>query len=198
MSDFIALLLAAGRGIRFDPSGAMLKLIQPAQSGPHRGTPIAEAAARNLREAGLDVVAVVRSDDAPAQRALRDALVRAGCTVLPNPNADDGMGTSLACGVSHAPDAAGWVVALADMPAIAPATIAAVVSGLRDGHLTVAPAHRGQRGHPVGFGRALFAELVALSGDVGARDILNRHPPHLIAVDDAAVLLDIDTPASLQ
>lgn len=198
VADLVAILLAAGRGTRFDPSGARLKLLQPVPSGPHKGALIAVAAARNLGATGLAVLAVVRDDDTSEARALREALAREGCALLVNPAADAGMGGSLALGVAHAREAAGWIVALADMPAIAPDTIARVAAELRRGGTTVAPAFNGQRGHPVGFAASLADELIALSGDSGAREVLRRHPPQLVAVDDPGVLLDIDTPASLQ
>ncbi|MEF9943630.1 MAG: nucleotidyltransferase family protein, partial [Burkholderiaceae bacterium] len=54
--------------------------------------------------------------------------------------------------------------------------------------------HAGRRGHPVGFAAALGAELIALTGEAGAREVLARHPPQSIEVKDAGVLLDVDTP----
>jgi len=106
------------------------------------------------------------------------------------------MGHSLACGVRARSSAAGWVIALADMPAVSPATIVAVRDALARGYPSAAPVHRGQRGHPVGFGRACRTELLALTGDAGARGVLAAHPPLLIEVDDPGCLLDIDAPAA--
>ena len=53
--------------------------------------------------------------------------------------------------------------------------------------------HRGRRGHPVGFSAELYSELVALQGDEGARRILARYPSQAIEIDDAGVLVDVDT-----
>ena len=97
---------------------------------------------------------------------------RAGARVVVCADAAEGMGASLACGVrecGRCPDAQGWVVALADMPWMAPATIARVADALRRGAGIAAPTHRGTRGHPVGFGAAISRELAALSGDEGAQ-----------------------------
>jgi molybdenum cofactor cytidylyltransferase len=90
-------------------------------------------------------------------------------------------------------------VALADMPWIAPATIAMVATRIAGGVSLVAPAHGGRRGHPVGFGRAHYAALSSLRGDEGARSIVAAHADalQLIDVDDAAVLLDVDRPDDL-
>lgn len=188
----VALLLAAGLGTRFDPSGRSLKLLQPTLTGPHAGLPIVQAAARALAAAGLRRFAVVRPPDHPHQPELHALLSREGCELLICAQAAEGMGASIACGVRATADADGWIVALGDMPMIAPATIEAVAAALRAGHATVAPSHRGQRGHPVGFAASCRQELMRLQGDRGARELLVAQPPHLIEVDDAGVLADID------
>ena len=187
-------LLAAGIGRRYDPSGARLKLLEAAPSGLHAGTPIAAAALRNLRAAIADVLVVVRPADCAAQRELRQLLAAEDAQLVNCPEADAGLGHSLACGVRARRDAAGWVIALADMPAVSPATIVAVRDAIASGHAAAAPTHRGQRGHPVGFSRACLDALLSLSGDAGARSVLAAHEPLLIEVDDPGCLLDIDTP----
>jgi molybdenum cofactor cytidylyltransferase len=192
----VGVLLAAGRGHRYDPSGARLKLLQPAPRGRFAGQPVAVAAAHALRPAVDELIAVVAPlDQGAPQAALHASLADAGCRLVINPHADDGQGSSIACGVAAAPQAAGWLIALADMPAVAPATAQAVAAALRAGHPTAAPWHADRRGHPVGFGHALAADLLALSGDAGARSVLLRHPPHAVPVDDPGCLLDFDTPA---
>lgn len=196
MGDLVGLLLAAGSGRRFDPSGQRLKLLERAPIGPHAGQPLAVAAARNLRAALSEVVAVVRAVDSDAQRTLHALLAAEGCRLVVCAGADQGMGASLACGVQASADAAGWVVALADMPAIEPGSVRAVAQALRDGYATVAPFLGARRGHPVGFARALYAELAALDGDEGARSVLAAHPPYPVAVADRGVVLDLDTPES--
>ena len=188
----VALLLAAGRGTRFDPGGGALKLLAPAPVGPHVGQPLALAAALNLRAALPVVVAVVRPADLPQQRTLHALLRDAGCRLAINESADRGIGSSIATGVRATPDAAGWLIALADMPAVATSTIGAVAQALADGAATAAPVHAGRRGHPVGFGAGLRNELQALTGDEGARHILAAHPPRIIDVDDSGCLLDLD------
>lgn len=198
MKTIAGILLAAGAGARFDPTGARLKLLQPAPAGAHAGRPLAVAAALNMKAAVDEVVAVVRPIDGEPQRALHAALAQAGCRLAVCERAAEGMGASLACGVRATSDAAGWLVALADMPAIAPATIAAVTQALRAGHATAAPFVGERRGHPVGFSRACFEELARLTGDAGARSVLATHPPFRVEVGDPGALLDIDSPIDLK
>lgn len=193
-APIVGLLLAAGIGRRFDPSGARLKLLAPAPAGAGAGLPLAVAAARTRRAALPDVHVVVRPAATPTQQRLHALLAAEGCRLVVCDSADRGMGASLACGVHATRNAAGWIVALADMPAVRASTIAQVLAALERGAVTAAPRFAGTRGHPVGFSRACFGELAVLDADEGARSVLRAHPPVLIDVDDPGCLLDIDLP----
>ena len=137
----------------------------------------------------------------PAADALRTALEAEGCAILESADTSRGLGASLAAGVRHARDADGWIVALGDMPFIAPQTFRAVAEALRQGAVIAAPMHRGSnaRGHPVGFSRSLYEELAALDGDEGARAVIQRHRAGvaLIVVDDPGITRDVDRPSDL-
>ena len=183
------LLLAAGRGTRFDPHGQQNKLLAPLPDG----TPIARAAAHTMLAVLPRVIAIVR----PGAEALAHLLNEVGCEVVFAADAERGMGASLAAGVHASAEADGWVVALADMPWILPATVEAVARKLGEGAPIVAPVHRGQRGHPVGFGGVHGEALAALDGDTGARSLLASPDLTTIAVDDPGVLADVDTPGDL-
>ncbi|MSP97223.1 MAG: nucleotidyltransferase family protein [Betaproteobacteria bacterium] len=186
--EICAILLAAGSGSRFGGD----KLLHPLVDA----TPIGVQAARNLLAAVPDVVAVVRPGDFP----LADLLEQEGCYVTVCPHAARGMGASLAHGVAARRGADGWVIALADMPLIKSATIAAIVHELAAGRSLVAPAYQGQRGHPVGLGKRFGAQLLALDGDAGARDIIAAHQSELVLVecDDPGMLQDIDRREDLE
>jgi molybdenum cofactor cytidylyltransferase len=183
-----AILLAAGRGTRFGED----KLVHAMPDG----VPIAVHAARNLRAAGLHVTAVVRPD----ARQLAALLKAEGCDVTPCADAASGMGHSLAHGVRASAHASGWVVALGDMPSIRPATIRRVAEAIANGSGIAAPALHGERGHPVGFAARHYAELSRLTGDAGARSVMQRHRDEveLIACDDPGVVYDIDRKADME
>jgi molybdenum cofactor cytidylyltransferase len=183
----VAILLAAGAGTRFGGE----KLLHPLEDG----VAIAAHAARNLLAATPDVIAVVRWGDFP----LYDMLEQEGCQVTMFQGAARGMGASMAHGVAQARGADGWVVALADMPRIRSDTVKSVITALQQGALIAAPVHKGERGHPVGFGAALRDELLALDGDQGARAVVERHRDsvQLIECDDPGVLFDVDRKSDL-
>jgi molybdenum cofactor cytidylyltransferase len=181
ISNIVGVLLAAGRGERFGSHKLLARLPD--------GTAIGVAAGRNLIDALPNCVAVLR----PGDEILASLLAAEGLRIVVNPNADGGMGTSLACGVAAA-EANGWVIALADMPAIRPATIQAVAEAIAAGAELAAPVFHGERGHPIGFARRFRAALTALDGDRGGRDILAQYSKELrlIEVEDPGVLVDID------
>ena len=190
----VGILLAAGRGARF--GGAKLLARIPASShGVTGGTVVGAAAAIHMMAALNEVVAVVR----PGDSVLQHAVESTGARIVVCDRADDGMGTSLACAAASVADADGWIVALADMPWIAPASIAAVADALQGGAEIAAPSYRGQRGHPVGFAKAHYAALTRLTGDEGAKTILaaHRESVQLIEVTDGGVLRDVDAPGDL-
>lgn len=183
----VGVLLAAGIGQRFGGDKLMHRLPD--------GTPMAVAAAANLRPACDHVVAVLRPD----HDQLASSLAAVGCEIILCFEADRGMGHSLAAGVRAAADAAGWIVVLGDMPFIATSSYRAVATCLQAGASLVATQYRGQRGHPVGFARVWLPELSAMTGDKGGRMILEKHRQHMILcpVEDPGVILDIDCRADL-
>ncbi|MBT9498710.1 MAG: nucleotidyltransferase family protein [Zoogloea sp.] len=187
MAQIVGLLLAAGQGRRFGSD----KLLHPLDDG----TPLAVVSARKLKEACPRAIAVLR----PEQSTLAALLVAAGLEVVICPEASAGMGHSLAAGVAASLEAAGWLVTLADMPFVQVATLRSVVDVLNAGAALAAPFFKGQRGHPVAFAARWRDQLLALTGDEGARAIVGNNRGLLSRIDtaDAGVLRDVDTPQDL-
>jgi len=181
----VGILLAAGYSTRFGSNKLLHRLAD--------GSLVAARAAGTLIEALPRSIAVVR----PGVPEVEAALRAQGLEVTVCPNARAGMGASLAYAVQCAGDAQGYVIALADMPFIMPATIRAVADRLRAGEPLVAPRYAGERGHPVGFSARYRAELLTLTGDQGARDLIRRDPVTLFNVSDPGVIQDIDVPSDL-
>lgn len=180
------ILLAAGAGRRF--GGSVPKLLS--------GTPplILQTLAR-LR-AGLapdtPILAVVR----PESSELHARLTSEGVDVTICASADGGMGNSLSHACAMVANDRPLIVALGDMPAIAPATLTAVQAALLQGNASlVQPQWQGRRGHPVGFHPRWLPALRSLQGEPGARGLLRTHADELqtLPVDDPGILLDIDT-----
>ena len=91
----------------------------------------------------------------------------------------------------------GLLVWPVDYPHVRSGTAAAVVSAfLRSEKAMVLPVHKGRRGHPVVFGRAVFDELLSADPEIGPRAVVRAGRERVLEVDvdDAAILEDIDTP----
>ncbi len=187
MGGLVGLLLAAGRSRRFGSDKLLYRLPD--------GRSLVQASLAPLSAAAERTLVLVRPGPSP----LHAHLVAEGIPYLEVPEADLGMGTTLAYGIRATAEAGGWLVGLADMPCIDPATAVRIAHALRCGARMAAPVHLGRRGHPVGFAAACYAELAALHGDQGARALLHGPwaPLEVIEVDDPGCLLDIDTPQDL-
>jgi molybdenum cofactor cytidylyltransferase len=181
-SEIVGILLAAGASSRFGGN----KLLYPLDNGMAVGV----AAAQRLIAVIPKSLAVVK----PSDDTLPPLLAAQGLSIVVNDRAREGLGSSLACGIAAAPEAKGWVVALADMPLIQAATIELVVNRLRNGAAIVAPVYNGRRGHPVGFSERFFKELTHLQTDRGARDLLKQYADilDLVEVGDRGILMDLD------
>lgn len=190
----VGLLLAAGRGRRFDANAPGRKLREVLN-----GQSVAMHALTALAQSVDTVVVAVR--DANDGFAV-DAESRGALVVCP-PDADSGMGHSLAHAanavVARYPSALTWVIALADMPWVRAETIRALVEASRLHDCIMQPRHNGLPGNPVVFPARFSSELERCEGDVGARVVLRAHASEcrMLDVDDAGVLRDVDVPGDL-
>lgn len=182
-----AILLAAGSSRRF---GGQKLLV------PWRGRPLFEHALDALTASPAiaeTIVVVPPGFAAPPERPR--------CRFIVNPDHEEGMASSLRAGVRAAPEGAdAYLVALADMPRITPELIAALIARYRAaGRQIVVPVHRGRRGHPVMLSSELRQPLLAIAGDVGAREIIRAHPEWVgeFETGDGAVVFDVDVPGDL-
>ncbi len=183
MSGFpVGLLLAAGSSRRFGSN----KLLYPVRNG----TPMLLLAAQQLVSVLPDSIIVINQQLLP----YREPLQQLGLQVVVNEQAQQGMGSSIACGVRASEAATGWLITLADMPYLKTQTIQRLVARLSRGAAIVAPVIGQQRGHPVGFCQDYKAALLALHDDIGARQIIADHQQQLelVVTDDPGIIRDVD------
>ena len=188
--QFDAIVLAAGSGTRFGGG----KLLAPWGAGVLLHGALAAARAAPVRTV---TVVVGAGAEAVADAARRfDPGVR---VVLAHDHAE-GMGASLRAGISSLPaDCAGAFVFLGDMPRVPTAVLAPMAEAVRAGAVASAPMFEGRRGNPVLLASALFSRLLALTGDAGARGVLQGLGEGLAVVlsPDDGVLFDVDRPEDL-
>jgi molybdenum cofactor cytidylyltransferase len=185
-----ALVLAAGQSRRMGRN----KLLLPVDGMPM----VAHTVDALIASAATDIVVVTghQADE------VRSALAGRSVAFVHNPDYAQGLSTSLKAGLAGLPeDADGALVCLGDMPLVTPANLDRLIAAFNpvEGRLICVPTHEGKRGNPILWARQFFAEMAALSGDVGARSLIERHADAIceVAMTDAGVLLDFDTPDTL-
>ena len=190
------IVLAAGLGSRFTGEGHKLTQLLADDAGAGDAAAVLTLTLRHAIASRLPVLVVTTAELAPLAQedvAARDILVVSSAARVRG----RGMGDSIAAGVEARSDASGWLLLPADMPRVKPSTIRAVAQAL-DGNPVAFAQHHGRRGHPVGFSAELYSELIALTGDEGARRLVARYPAQAVEVDDPGVLIDIDTAEDLE
>jgi len=178
-----AIVLAAGLSRRMGTPKLLLDL---------RGKPVIRHTLERLVAADMDEILVVVG---PQHDALERALDGLRVRFVVNPTPEAGQGSSVSAGV-HAlsADTTAALIALGDQPGIA----VDVIRKLRDalpGKSIAAPRYSDGLGNPVIFATAVFPELAALSGDRGARAVVERDSSRLTVVEVARPMpSDLDTP----
>jgi molybdenum cofactor cytidylyltransferase len=198
MGEISAIVLAAGTSRRFGSD----KLLHPVRRNGVT-LPLAVHSLLPWLEVHKHITVVVKPNAQLFCHTLKSSL---GSRFISSINwvvcadASQGMAYSISRGVQANAHAAGWVIGLADMPAVPPSAIAGVRQALLTGASLAAPDRDGRRGHPVGFSPYYREELISLSGDIGAREIIERDRDKMVRVhvDDGGIFTDIDTPADLQ
>ncbi|HET9627787.1 MAG TPA: molybdopterin-binding/glycosyltransferase family 2 protein, partial [Kofleriaceae bacterium] len=184
-----AIVLAAGKASRMGSNKLVAEL---------DGEPIVRRTVRAVLASRARPVVVVTGHEAEAVRA---ALAGLDVRFVHNPEYADGMSTSLRAGLAQVGPVDAALICLGDMPRLTAAHFDAVIDAFHAGDASdiIVPTFERKRGNPVLWPRKFFAEMSELAGDVGARALLERHADHVrtLAVDDPAILVDVDTPAAL-
>lgn len=177
-------------------AGASSRLGRPKQLLTLDGEPVIHVVARNALRAELgEVIVVTGGSGADVAAAVRDLPVR----VVANPDYLLGQSTSLVAGLEVvSADATGVVFLLGDQPEVDATIIDALVAEfMRTGGPIVQPVYRATPSNPVLFDRSLFGELLAVTGDEGARSVIQRHRSEIVRVPfpERELPGDLDTEA---
>ena len=179
-----AVVLAAGLSRRMGQA----KLLMPVG-----GRAIVRYVVESVLAGGVDLVWVVTGPDVePIEAALAGLEVQ----IAVNPAPEEGQASSLRAGIAALPASVDAVlIALGDQPSLAPSIIPALLAARRTSpKLIVAPRYRDGQGNPVLFKRAIFPELLRLTGDQGARPIIQKEPARVEWVElDLPMPPDVDT-----
>jgi len=173
--------LAAGASSRMGKPKALLE---------YKGEAFVSRLSRLLGEVCGRVIVVLGYD---AERVRASVPESAEITMNPAPKL--GMLSSLQCGLRVAGDSEAVMFLPVDYGAVHGRTVARISAEAGTADIIV-PVFDHRHGHPVYVSRAIAAELLALPTTAQARDVIHRHRASTlyIAVDDAGIVNDVDTP----
>lgn len=195
-------------------AGGSRRLGQPKQLlRDSHGVTLVEHAVQTLQQGGCETVVVVtgREHDAIKKVLANLTVADPAVTIVQNVDWESGMASSVRCGI-HAVQALmirlphqGTVIAACDMPAVTPQHVADLVAHSSNCRFRVCTAYAGSdrnetesthsRGNPAFFPLSDWTDLELLTGDRGARSILDRDDTLSVSLRNAS--FDIDTPADL-
>jgi molybdenum cofactor cytidylyltransferase len=186
-----AVLLAAGRSSRM---GGPNKLM-----ADFEGEPLLRRTARKVLASRVGRTVVVLGHQAERATAALEGL---DVRIVANPDYATGLSSSLKAGIAALPaEAAGALVVLGDMPGVTVGDLDRLVAAFETaGGLSIVRAtFNGKRGNPVILPRSLFAAVDGLSGDTGARHIVESGAAEVVDVEiGEGAFLDVDTPEAMR
>jgi molybdenum cofactor cytidylyltransferase len=178
-----AIVLAAGFGKRFGGK----KLVSR-----YADSLLIDQALAAAKAAPARTVTVVVGADPDVETA----ALAAGAKVVRAADFAEGLSASLRAGIASLPDdCAGAFIFLGDMPRIPHAVLPKLAGAFEAGAVAAQPVHQGQRGHPALIGRALFPQIMLLTGDMGAGRLLADLGDQVALIEAGdGVLFDVDVP----
>lgn len=181
-------------------AGASSRLGQPKQLVLVDGEPLLQRAVRCAREAGAMPVIVVLGAH---RERIGKAVAFGDATMIENAEWEEGLASSIRVGVkaaeSRATGAAGVLLMTCDQPRVTAKHLLVMIEAFeaQAGTVMIASMYAGVRGTPAIFPRAMFADLLALRGDRGARGLLAKASLSVVDVQLEGGEVDIDRPEDL-
>ncbi|MEX2100298.1 MAG: nucleotidyltransferase family protein [Acidimicrobiia bacterium] len=194
--DVAVALLAAGRGSRLGADDAKPLL-------EWNGRPLIAWALDAATSTGFDPVVVVTGYKRHQVGKVVSERFEGfkGVTVVHNRHWKQGIASSLHSAIDFVDPytrVGAVCVGLADQPRVGAEAYRRLAAAYRDGADFVVATYQGQRANPVLLARTLWPEARALTGDVGARVLMQRHEVVEIPCDDTGSPADVDTIADLE
>ena len=187
MNKIVSLILAAGSSTRMGQPKQLLKW------GDHT---LLDHAIETVLEANThEVILVLGSNFELINKTIKNHDV----TILNNKNWKQGLGTSIACGVQFIsksiPNIDGVLLVLADQPLIDSHYLKSMIKNFVPNNKQILATlyNNGKQGVPVLFDIGYIEELSKLDNDFGAKQLLNKHPSHVVTLGSSIQTVDLDS-----
>ncbi len=184
------LILAAGESTRMKQQKLLM---------PWNGKTVVEATVERALASNADEVLVVTGSH---RSEIESLLKPSGVKIVVNESYQDGMLSSVLCGIKTIPSAVDAVlVMLGDQPMIQTSVINRIIETYqKEGAKIILPVWKEKRGHPVLFDLQFREEMFGLKGNPGLRELLQRYPNDVkeLEVDTSEIVEDLDTQEDYQ
>ncbi len=184
-----ALVLAAGTSTRMGSNKLLADL---------HGAPLVRRTVEAVASWALGEIIVVTGHEA---EKIAEALEGLNVTMVHNTDYTSGLATTLRRGLDAIVYADAVLVCLGDMPLVEADIVHHLIAAFDPGnHRTICvPVYKGTRGNPVLWGKAHFAAMTSLTGDRGAKGLMEQFGENVVEIEtsDEGILLDADTPEAL-
>lgn len=193
-TNVAGIILAAGMSSRFKGNKLLARL---------NGKPLICRVAEAALASRLDrIVAVLGHDSDRVRTILGEHIEDPRLEFLTITDFQEGQSRSVVSGLKHlGGDYAGTMYLMGDQPLIDPAIIDDVIATFETSDKDICyPSFNGKRRNPVIFGARFYPQILALSGDTGARDIIDDNPADTVSIeyDDEIYFRDVDREIDLQ
>lgn len=199
--SFAAIILAAGSSSRM--GAGRHKLLLPLGDRPV----LAHVVMATLASKAQPIMIVLGHQAEQVRTQIAPFTGSPAVIIVENPHYLQGMSTSLYAGLQALAQnentqgkalhsLAGAIILLGDQPLMTPQIIDALITCKQTtDKRIIAPLYNGKRGNPVVFDASLFPELLQVSGDEGARSVIERHRQEVATIElsDAVASYDVDT-----
>ena len=189
MSSPVSILLLA--------AGSSQRLGQPKQLLPFRGTSlIRHLASEALASTAQSVTVVIGASADAVRNELKDLKLN----IRENSRWSEGLSASIHCGLETLPeDAEGILLMLCDQPLVTTSLLNTMIERFAAGPTgIVACEYADTVGVPVLLPKKLVPELLRLSGDVGAKEVLRAHRDTISTIPFPEGTVDIDVPKDVE
>ena len=180
-----AIILAAGESKRMTLGNKLLLR--------KNNVPLIKITFENIKASKVDNISIVLGKNL---QSIKSIISDQNVKFLKNNDYQNGISTSIKKGIENlSPASRGVLICLGDMPLIKTDTYNEIIDAFyKSNNRSVIPYFKKKRGNPILFSQLHFKELLSISGDNGAKFIINKKKNEFlsISVSDEGVLLDID------
>ena len=185
-----AILLAAGQSKRMNGENKLTKEIQ--------GIPLIKYSVKNILDSSIDELIVVLGH----QKEIIEKLIERNekIKLVFNQNFKSGMASSIKVGLNYLSEKTdAFFVCLGDMPMVNSDVYNQIIKSKGQKEIIV-PTYEKQQGNPVLFAKSMKEKIMDISGDVGAKKILelNKEKIFYLPIDDSGVVLDFNIQESFK